>query len=77
MNAELLLTQSHNIITRRNVIKLYWDQFNKNKKQHIFTLQVVILWSLLSQEIVEAESISKYKKRIRQIQDHHLCMWCL
>jgi len=32
---------------------------------------------MLSEEIVVADSVSKYKKRIRQIQDHHLCMWSL
>lgn len=45
------------------------DQFKRDKRRYLLTLlcKVVNLWSLPAQELVEADSISKFKKGLDKL----------
>ena len=59
--------QEPDMRSRGHLRQLAKDQFKRNKRKYLLTQWVVNLWRLPTQELVEADSISMFKKGLDKL----------
>jgi len=64
---KIFFTIVRNRATRGHTFKLFLPESRVNCRQHFFTVRIVAVWNSLPDEVVSADSLSVFIRRLRAV----------